>query len=99
MDPHLSVANWQPSFLDLLPTSSKPHVNVSWGILFLFTAFVNIKALSHIAVKTSQSEDKRKTAMIDDVKQTQKQAVEKRLRFVEWCDDLFAYLPQQIKMK
>lgn len=39
----------------------------------MLTAFVNIKALSHIAVKTTQSEDNRKktTAMIDDVKQTQ----------------------------
>lgn len=60
----------------------------------MLAAFVNIKALSHIAVKTTQSEDnrkKKKPSMIDDVKQTlSKQWGEKRLRFVEWCDDLFA---------
>lgn len=25
--------------------------------------------------------------------------MEERLRFVEWCDDLFAWLPWQIKIK
>lgn len=36
-----------------------------------------------------------KTAVIDDVKQTQSKA----WRFVEWYDDLFAQLPQRIKIK
>ncbi len=44
--------------------------------LFLFTTFAYIKAVSRIALETTQSEDNRKTAMIDDVKKTQSEQSE-----------------------
>ena len=57
-------------------------------------------SVTYIAVKTSQSEDNgRKCCDWWCEANTKKAEEEKRRRFVEWCDDLFAELPQQIKMK
>lgn len=94
VDAHLSVTNWQPSFLDLLPTTSKLHVNVCWGSLFLFTDLRDVECLSHKTMKTTQSDDNRRSDVIYDVKQTQSK--DKDLIIMTWHVDLFAFLPQKI---
>lgn len=56
---------------------------VCWGILFLFIALSIVKALSHIAVKTTQSEDNRKLLWLMMWSKHKASREKKRLRFVE----------------